>query len=306
MNPADLLRPLILAATVTLAAAPLRAADLGQPAPALEIATWVKGKPVDLAAGKGKTIYVVEFWATWCPPCRATVPHLSELQQQYAGKDVVLVGISDETADKVKPFVEKMGDKMAYTVALDPARKSHKDYLEAFGVRGIPHAFVVDKSGAIVWHGHPMAGLDLALQEIVAGTYDIAAARRAQEAAKKSESYLAKARGGADAASLKELGEAVLQDGVADPGLLNELSWAILTDRAIRSRDLELATRAAKAAYDRTAGKDPSITDTYARALFDTGRKADAIRLQKEAIAICKDATMRRQLEATLKGYEAK
>jgi thiol-disulfide isomerase/thioredoxin len=305
MNATALLRPLILAATLATAHR-LPAADLGQPAPTLDIATWVKGKPVDLAAGKGKTIYVVEFWATWCPPCRATVPHLSDLQKQYASKDVVIVGISDETADKVKPFVEKMGDKMAYTVALDPARKSHKEYMEAFGVRGIPHAFVVDKTGTIAWHGHPMAGLDLALQEIVAGTYDIAAARRAQEAAKQSETYLEKARSGADAASLKTLGEAVLKDGAADPGLLNELSWAILTDRGIKSRDLDLATRAARAAYERTAGKDPSITDTYARALFDTGRKADAIRLQKEAIAVCKDATMRQQLEATLKGYEAR
>jgi peroxiredoxin len=304
MNPPILIPPLLLAVGLAGAGA-LVGAELGQPAPALEIETWVKGKPVDLAAGKGQSIYVVEFWATWCPPCRASIPHLSDLQKRFADRKVVIVGISDEPADKVKPFVAKLGDQMAYTVASNPARQTHKRYMEAFGVNGIPHAFVIDQSGAIAWHGHPMAGLDQALDEIVAGTYSLEAARRAETAAKKSETYLAKARAGEDAAQLKELGETVLRDGLANPGMLNELAWAILTESGLKSRDLDLATRVAKAAYERTAGKDPGITDTYARALFDTGKKTDAIQHQKEAVAACKDDGMRRQLEAALKKYES-
>jgi len=299
-----LLRTLVLSATLSNAGL-LAAAELGQPAPALEIETWIKGKPVDLAAGKGKTIYVVEFWATWCGPCRASIPHLTELQKRFADQNVVFVGVSDEPAATVRPFVEKMGIKMDYTVAINPGRQTHKAYMEAFGVNGIPHAFVIDKTGVIAWHGHPMAGLDNALEEIVAGKFDLESARRAQRAGQQSEEYLAKARGGEEPAQLVALGETVLKDGAANPGMLNELAWAILTDPRIKSRDLELATRVAKAAYDRTAGKDPAINDTYARALFDTGKKAEAIQLQKEAIAACKDDGMRKQLEAVLRRYQS-
>lgn len=144
------------------------AADLGMKAPPLEIAEWVKGTPVDLKAGEGKSVYVVEFWATWCPPCRTSIPHLSEMQKKFKDKGVVFVGISTEQPPKVKPFVQSMGDKMDYTVAVDKAQKTAKAYMGAFDVNTIPHAFVVDKAGKIVWHGHPMEKLDSAIEKALA------------------------------------------------------------------------------------------------------------------------------------------
>lgn len=154
------------------------AAELGDPAPALQVAEWVKGQPVDLAAGKGKTVFVIEFWATWCPPCRQSIPHLTELQKKFKDKGVVFAAVTDEQAPVVKEFVGKMGDKMDYAVAVDKERKTSATYLEAFGVGGIPHAFVVDKEGHIVWQGHPMADLEVALTQILDGKYDIASAKK--------------------------------------------------------------------------------------------------------------------------------
>src|SRR5262245_36837892 len=122
------IKNLITVASCLLIAGAARAEDLGAPAKPLAIKEWVKGKPVDSSEGKGKNVYVVEFWATWCPPCRASIPHLTELQKQYKDKNVVVVGVTTgdprNSLDTVKQFVDKMADKMEYTVAFDDEHKT--------------------------------------------------------------------------------------------------------------------------------------------------------------------------------------
>jgi len=143
------------------------AGSIGDKAAPLVISEWIKGEPVNVT--DGKNVYVVEFWATWCPPCRASIPHLTELQKRFKSRGVVIVGVSNETAEKVKPFVKNMGDKMDYRVALDRNRQTSAAYMTAFNQNGIPHAFIVDRDGRIAWHGHPMAGLDKAIEKILEG-----------------------------------------------------------------------------------------------------------------------------------------
>ncbi len=138
-------------------------------APPLQIAHWIKGEPVDLAALRGQKVAVVEFWATWCGPCRASIPHLTELQRQYKDS-AVFVGVAEETVNEVKPFVEKMGDQMNYTVALDDGGKTAAGYMDANHVDYIPYAFIVDKTGRIAFHGHPMdPQFETALKKAVGG-----------------------------------------------------------------------------------------------------------------------------------------
>src|SRR5215211_6174330 len=149
------------------------AIELGDQAPPLAINQWIKGKAVDLSKGKGSNFFVVEFWATWCPPCRTTIPHLTELQKKLKDRGVVVIGISEEPAEKVKPFVESMTNQMDYIVAVDDNQKTAAAYMQAFGVGTIPHAFLVDKSGAVVWHGSPMMGLDKVIDEVMTGKYDL-------------------------------------------------------------------------------------------------------------------------------------
>ncbi len=185
---------------------PLGAAELGDKAPPLQVTEWVKGKPVDLAANKGKTVTVVEFWATWCGPCRVSIPHLTELQKKFKDKGVVFVGVSTEDTPVVKKFVEQMGSKMDYTVAVDKDSKTDKGYMEAFGIDGIPHAFVVDKEGRIVWDGHPMADLERTLDDIVAGKFDLAIAKKRDVAQKKVQEFVQIASENADDARLDKLG----------------------------------------------------------------------------------------------------
>jgi thiol-disulfide isomerase/thioredoxin len=96
---------------------------------------------------KGKPA-IVEFWATWCPPCRATIPHLNEINKKYKDQGLVVIGITNEDKKTVQNF--RKSTPMEYNVAIDK-----KDLGEKLGVSGIPHAFLVDKAGKIVWEGHP-------------------------------------------------------------------------------------------------------------------------------------------------------
>jgi len=291
------------------------AAQLGDPAKPLSLVKTVKGTAVDLAAGKGKQVYVVEFWATWCGPCRTSIPHLTELQKRFKDQGVTVVGISDETEDEVRPFVQKMGAKMDYSVALDDNRKTSKDYMAAYQQNGIPTAFVVDQQGRIAWVGHPMDGLDKAIEQIVSGKYDLAAAQkefagraarevRMQELNKAFDKYMEVAAK-PDAKGLAALGKSLVTLAEKDPQILNAIAWNVLTAAVIKTRDTAFALQVAEAAVEASGGKEAAILDTYARALFDNGKKSEAVLQQKKAIEIAPEAK-KSQREAALRKYEGK
>jgi len=145
----------------------------GSPAPALDVKTWYKGKPVK-SFQKNK-LYVVEFWATWCGPCKTSIPHLTELAKK--NKDVTFIGVSiweDDNGTNVKKFVDEMGDKMDYNVGYSGNKTGMaQTWMDAAGQNGIPSAFIV-KNGEIQWVGHPMS-MEEPLAQIKAGNFDMAA-----------------------------------------------------------------------------------------------------------------------------------
>jgi thiol-disulfide isomerase/thioredoxin len=155
-----------LAFTVATMAQPAARLGVGDPAPPLAVAKWLKGKPVTKLE-KG-TVYVIEFWATWCPPCRESIPHLTKLQKQFP--QVVFIGQNcmERNATAAAPFVREMGDQMDYRVATDLNNRMATTWLKAAGQNGIPCAFVVDEEGMIAWIGHPMQ-LDSFLKNLVGG-----------------------------------------------------------------------------------------------------------------------------------------
>ncbi len=167
---------------------------IGDQAPKLDVGKWVKGDAVKVGA-QGGGVVVVEFWATWCGPCIASIPHLSEVQRDYGPKGVTVVGVSkfDEgnTQVMVEEFVAKQGDKLGYRIAFEKEPNTYDAYMEAADQHGIPTAFIVDKKGRIAWIGHPMIGLDRALDEILAGKYDLVVARKIFDLkAKMSEAWM--------------------------------------------------------------------------------------------------------------------
>jgi thiol-disulfide isomerase/thioredoxin len=104
--------------------------------------TDLQGKAWTLKRLTGKVV-LVNFWATWCPPCRKEMPDLQALHEQFRDQLVVLA-ISDEEAAKVEPFIA--GRNVTYPILLDPGRKVN----ELFGVQGIPRSFVYDREEKLV------------------------------------------------------------------------------------------------------------------------------------------------------------
>lgn len=154
---------------------------VGDAAPALSIATWIKGEPVTKFE-KGK-VYVVEFWATWCGPCIASMPHMSALQKEFKDKGVTIIGVTSQdrngnTLAKAQKMVADKGDTMGYTVAWDNERETSNAYMRASGQGGIPCAFVVNKEGKVVYIGHPMF-LDMVIEPVLDGKWDIKAGNAA-------------------------------------------------------------------------------------------------------------------------------
>ena len=103
------------------------------------------GKPFSLSSTAGKVV-LIDFWATWCPPCRMGVPELQELYDRYKAKGLVIVGVSLDQggAADVRPFVK--ANDVTYPVVIGDQRVANL----YGGIRGIPTMFVVDRAGNVV------------------------------------------------------------------------------------------------------------------------------------------------------------
>jgi thiol-disulfide isomerase/thioredoxin len=240
---------------------------IGDPAPKITVSKWVKGTPVENFE-KGK-IYVVEFWATWCVPCKESIPHLTGLAKKYAGK-VDFVGVSSFEADQklVKPYVDTMGNKMAYNVAMDqvPDGDDHGQHgamaqmwMEASGQDAIPTAFIIDKDTNIAWIGRPL-DMDSALSKVVGGAYgpdDYAKAKLAQQHDMKVANYQAQM---SKAMAAKD-----------EPGVM-----AIL-DQMIADSDIDIQTQGGITKFQiLLAGKNFDDAYTLGKTLMDGPLKANS------------------------------
>ena len=303
----------------------------GDPAPQLAVGEWVQGGPItELSKGKA---YLVEFWATWCGPCVASIPHLNELHLKFKDKGLVVIGqnVSEQDQTVVKPFVTRMGRKMTYPVALDNVTESSKGsmlecWLNAAGQNGIPCAFLVGKDGKLAWIGSPSELTEKMIEDVLAGTFD---ASKVAATAPTPQKNTPKSREVERAETWQEFHDDIqkmnwdsaallarkLSVDEADPWQLLSLASGLLENESLQGDSLEAAyTMADKAnkvvilGVDNRRGKARHL-QVLARAAFMKGEKNKAITLLKEAIGLIDDpegnSNYMSVLQSTLHDYEA-
>lgn len=137
---------------------------IGQTAPELGMEKYLQAPEGEksLSALKGKVV-VLEFWATWCAPCVAEIPHLNQLSEEFRDKQVQFISVTDEGEDIIAPFLKRQ--EMKSWIGLDTDRSA----FEAYGVRGIPRTFLIDQEGIIAASLHPVGLSSDIIKKVIKG-----------------------------------------------------------------------------------------------------------------------------------------
>lgn len=129
----------------------------GAPAPDFTLESLDTGKPdVTLASLKGKVV-LLDFWATWCEPCRETLPKIEKIHREFKDKGLVVIGVSNEPKGTQGAFLN--ASPLSYTFLYDRASEAQN----SFGAHSIPHLFILNKEGEIVFQ---RMGSDFELDEL--------------------------------------------------------------------------------------------------------------------------------------------
>ena len=274
---------------------------IGEPAPPLVVKEWIKGQPV--AIKPGTNIYLVEIWGTSSLGNRVCITNLNRLQARFKTNGLVVVGISDEPADKIKDFVQHEGTNIEYAIAADDQRQTALSYMTPVKQRGIPYTFVVGTNGNVLWHGHHLDGLNKVLEQITAGKYNAERARKAEIAVNQMEQYLGLARRGDFRA--KSAGATLLANRTNDVTLLCDMAYQITTAPRLANRDFALAGEALDQAEKLSVTNKAPVTIIRAVWLFTSGKQDAGMILATQAINSAQSPMDKNRIQLLLRTMEA-
>ncbi len=118
------------------------ASVIDQPAPQLYVEKWLSAEPDT----EGKFV-LIDFWATWCGPCKRGIPEMNKFQKEFKD-DLIVIGLSDETEKRVNTHKKP---KIEYYSAIDTQKRTNKE----LKIKGIPHCILIDPDGIVRWEGFP-------------------------------------------------------------------------------------------------------------------------------------------------------
>lgn len=282
---------------------------IGEQAPSVSVKEWIKGGPIAFNQDTngmlpGTNIYVVEIWQTTSSACRAAITNFNEVQRRFKSSGVVVVGVSDEPADKIKAFVQHgAGTNIEYAIAADDQRQTSADYMRPLRQRGVPRAFVVGTNGMLLWYGHPFHGLDQVLARITTGQFDVAQAAKQDYLNHFVQEYLDMARRGDP--RTRGVGNDVLYHLTNDVTLLCDLAFRIATDPQIAKRDFALADAALNQAAKFMPTNSARLGVNRAIVLFESGKHDDGLALVRKTLASAQSPEERTNVQSCLATMEA-
>jgi len=279
-----------------------RGALIGDPAEPLTIQEWVKGQPVQIRPGTN--IFLIEIWQTTGPASRAAITNLNEIQARFRTNGVIVVGISDEPVGTITNFLQHEGSNITYSVAADQHRTTSMAYMEPAGQLGVPYAFLVGTNGHLLWHGHVLRGLEPALEQIVAGTFDLKHAQEIEVAHRQMEQYIAMSRRGD--VRTRAAGTVLLAARTNNFELLCDLAFEISTDPQLRNRDFALAGRALAQAQALAPTNSPRLMIYRAVWLFQSGRHRAGLALGHQALDAAQTRAEKINIQSLLDTMEAR
>jgi thiol-disulfide isomerase/thioredoxin len=272
---------------------------IGRSAPPLDIAHWLSAGAADCKPFKtfeSGRVYVIFFWASWCPRCQEALPRLLELTSIFPEGLVTVLGVSHEAPEDVRQFLaapdtHDVAATRAATrccLAADPDESVHHDYMEAVDDTAIPTVFVVGREGLIEWIGHPV-DLEGPLTAIIAGRWDREAfvvERHKIEGVRARMATIVEDACGPRAQAAVAAFKAFVAERWDDAADLNEMSWLVYEFGKGKPLPADLSSTAV-AAVARSldvAPDDTNTLDTLAHLQAMQGQYDEAIATQTRAV----------------------
>jgi len=230
---------------------------VGDQAPTIDDVRWVRGE--EIGEWSDGHAYVIDFWATWCPPCIDGLRHMEALHDRLAKEDVHFIAVAVWPMSNSKSPEEVLArfPELSYSLAIDRDDATADALLTASRSSGLPTTMIVDRRGRVAWVGPPDDGFDRSLEAIVSGSYDIDTARRADIVRHRAEVFIGQAAKAERSGDFRSAIELIDQAVAVDPDRFSVYRGWQYEIALLRLEDPQTAKKVAEGLLDSPQGNDP-------------------------------------------------